>query len=86
MHALAVTRQHPDSTVRSSAVVCRYAALVMPLSLLPAVVCIAAAAQHSGPAALAFIWAGLGALMAARVLTAYVPFRWRWGVFVRLPP
>ena len=59
---------------------------MMPVNVLPAVLCITAAStQHSGAAALAYIWAGLGLVMLMRVVTAYLPFRSRWGAFAGLP-
>ena len=58
----------------------------MPVNVLPAVLCISTAStQPSGAAALACIWAGLGLVMLVRIITAYVPFRLRWGVFASLP-
>lgn len=93
MHAARVKLPHapvlridtPTATSHSMRT-CRYAALVMPLNVLPALACIAAAStQHSAAAALAWIWAGLGAVMLMRVLTAWLPFHLRWGVFAQLP-
>eukprot|EP00892_Ulva_mutabilis_P007725 jgi/Ulvmu1/5324/UM022_0118.1 len=64
----------------------RYAALMMPLNVLPAVLCITAAStQATGAASLTYIWTGLGLVMLMRAVTAYLPFRMRWGTFSTLP-
>ena len=65
---------------------CRYAALVMPLSAVPAVAAIVLAQQSPDPEqSLLIIWTGFVMLMAIRAASIWLPFRQRALMFAGLP-
>ena len=65
---------------------CRYAAVMMPFNVAPAIFCMMfAAKQQTSLLALGWVWTGLALVMALRALTIWVPVRQRANVFRVLP-
>jgi hypothetical protein len=66
---------------------CRYAALMMPLNVAPAVACIVfASMQETSILSLIWVWTGLALVMLMRAVTIWLPFTRRAWMFKSLPP
>ena len=64
----------------------RYAALVMPLNVAPALVCLAMVWHApSDTTVLRGAWAALCSIMGMRAVTSYLPYAFRKLHFARLP-
>ena len=76
---------HDDTMLDIGEVGCRYAALLMPLNVVPALACLLLVRQGcSAATVLNGAWAALCSIMAMRALTSYVPFALRRGMFKSL--
>lgn len=84
--SLALEFQCHDTMLDIGEAGCRYAALLMPLNVVPALACLLLVRQGcSATTVLNGAWAALCSIMAMRALTSYVPFALRRGMFESLP-